>query len=125
MSRALIVHNQVFSGAAFLCQLGLCLWGAGLTAWGVLAFAPAAAGSGVPDVIAYLNGLAMASAVSMRTLVCKLLGASAIIAAGVFAGQDGPLQVRARGRRLVCPRRFRTTRAGHSNTCARAAARGA
>ena len=27
----------------------------------------------------------------------KLIGVSAVIAGGVFAGQDGPLQVRARG----------------------------
>lgn len=50
-------------------QLGLCVWGAAIAALGVLAFAPGAAGSGVPDVIAYLNGLAMASAVSPRTLL--------------------------------------------------------
>ncbi len=45
------------------------MWGAAIAALGVLAFAPGAAGSGVPDVIAYLNGLAMASAVSPRTLL--------------------------------------------------------
>ena len=45
------------------------MWGAAIAALGVLACAPGAAGSGVPDVIAYLNGLAMASAVSPRTLL--------------------------------------------------------
>ncbi|KAI9218809.1 chloride channel [Blastocladiella britannica] len=52
---------------------------------------PAAAGSGMPELIAYLNGLERPRYISWRTLVAKVVGMTCIVSAGLFSGYDGPL----------------------------------
>ena len=53
--------------------------------------APAAAGSGIPDVKAYLNGIDYAGVLVPQTLFSKLLGGIGSVAGGLAVGKEGPL----------------------------------
>eukprot|EP00434_Breviolum_minutum_P025695 symbB.v1.2.022706.t3/scaffold2028.1/size91989/3 len=57
----------------------------------VYLFAPAAAGSGIPEVKTILNGFVMADVVSLRTLLIKIPGLMLSVAAGMSLGKEGPL----------------------------------
>jgi H+/Cl- antiporter ClcA len=52
--------------------------------------APAAAGSGIPDVVAYLNGVDVPSILLFRTLVAKILGSLGSVGGGLAVGKEGP-----------------------------------
>ena len=58
---------------------------------GVLIVAPSAAGSGIPEVKAYLNGVHMQQFLSMKTLAVKVAGTIAGVASGMVMGPEGPL----------------------------------
>ncbi len=51
---------------------------------------PAAAGSGIPDVKAYLNGIDVPGIFYLSTLVAKLTGSIAAVAGGLAIGKEGP-----------------------------------
>ncbi|GLC67770.1 hypothetical protein PLESTF_000605500 [Pleodorina starrii] len=51
---------------------------------------PAAAGSGIPDVKAYLNGVDVPYIFHANTLVAKFLGAVGSVAGGLAIGKEGP-----------------------------------
>ncbi|KAI7845409.1 hypothetical protein COHA_001114 [Chlorella ohadii] len=51
---------------------------------------PLAAGSGIPEVKTYLNGVHIKGLLTIRTLVTKLSGITFSIAAGLIAGKEGP-----------------------------------
>jgi chloride channel 7 len=53
--------------------------------------APRAAGSGIPEVKAYLNGVHIPQHLSMRTLIVKIVGTILGVASGLAMGQEGPL----------------------------------
>ncbi|CAI7750651.1 unnamed protein product [Closterium sp. NIES-54] len=53
--------------------------------------APAAAGSGIPEVRAYLNGVDMPQVLSPLTLLVKILGSMGAEAGGLALGKEGPL----------------------------------
>ena len=53
-------------------------------------YAPAAAGSGIGDVKAYLNGLDVPGLLQARTLAAKVVGSAASVAAGLAVGKEGP-----------------------------------
>ncbi|KAJ7538540.1 hypothetical protein O6H91_11G053500 [Diphasiastrum complanatum] len=53
--------------------------------------APAAAGSGIPEVKAYLNGLDIPEAFAGRTLLVKIFGSIGSVASGLVCGKAGPL----------------------------------
>jgi chloride channel 7 len=57
----------------------------------IVAFGPAAAGSGVSLVMAYLNGLHVPKLLSAKTLVCKIIGTILTVASGLPLGPEGPL----------------------------------
>ncbi|KAJ3357922.1 hypothetical protein GGF32_000812 [Allomyces javanicus] len=52
---------------------------------------PGAAGSGMPEVIAFLNGLERPYYLSSRMLIAKLVGMFCVVNSGLFSGYDGPL----------------------------------
>ena len=52
--------------------------------------APAAAGSGIPDVVAYLNGVDVPAILLFRTLVAKILGSLGSVGGGLAVGKEGP-----------------------------------
>ncbi|XP_057977478.1 chloride channel protein CLC-c isoform X2 [Malania oleifera] len=53
--------------------------------------APAAAGSGIPEVKAYLNGVDAHSILAPSTLVVKIFGSIFGVAAGFVVGKEGPM----------------------------------
>jgi len=57
----------------------------------IVAFGPAASGSGVSLVMAYLNGLHVPKLLSAKTLVCKVIGTILTVASGLPLGPEGPL----------------------------------
>ncbi|EPS68170.1 hypothetical protein M569_06601 [Genlisea aurea] len=54
-------------------------------------FAPAAAGSGIPEVKAYLNGVDAHSILAPSTLLVKIFGSIFGVAAGFVLGKEGPM----------------------------------
>ena len=55
------------------------------------AFEPAAAGSGIPEIKAYLNGIDLNNVVRVRVLVAKVLGMCFSCASGLPLGKEGPM----------------------------------
>ncbi|XP_073004669.1 putative chloride channel-like protein CLC-g [Typha latifolia] len=52
---------------------------------------PAAGGSGIPEVKAYLNGVDAPNIFSLRTLVVKILGCIAAVSSSIHVGKAGPM----------------------------------
>ncbi|KAL4855536.1 Chloride channel protein A [Chlorella vulgaris] len=74
----------------YLTHVGISLMFA-LVAGGLISFVePLAAGSGIPEVKTYLNGVHIKGLLTIRTLVTKLSGITFSIAAGLIAGKEGP-----------------------------------
>ncbi|KAE9548740.1 hypothetical protein FO519_008050, partial [Halicephalobus sp. NKZ332] len=82
---------------------GGCAWMV-LSAWGlyncvlvgiaavlVIYFAPSAAGSGIPQVKCFLNGVQIPGIVRLRTLVVKAFGVACAVGGGLAAGKEGPM----------------------------------
>ncbi|KAH7440920.1 hypothetical protein KP509_03G016200 [Ceratopteris richardii] len=57
----------------------------------VTKFAPAAAGSGIPEIKGYLNGIDMPGILLFRTLVGKIFGSIGSVGGGLALGKEGPL----------------------------------
>ncbi|KAJ6912887.1 chloride channel-like family protein [Populus alba x Populus x berolinensis] len=78
-------------GMAFLVfsvsNLILTLFASIITAF----IAPAAAGSGIPEVKAYLNGVDAPGILSLRTLVIKIIGSISAVSSSLFVGKAGPM----------------------------------
>ncbi|KAI9141009.1 chloride channel [Paraphysoderma sedebokerense] len=53
-------------------------------------YEPTAQGSGMPEVIAYLNGVERRRFLSAKTLIFKIIGMVCIVCAGLLSGYDGP-----------------------------------
>ncbi|WCJ29986.1 H(+)/Cl(-) exchange transporter 7 [Euphorbia peplus] len=78
-------------GLAFLVfsvsNLVLTLFASIITAF----VAPAASGSGIPEVKAYLNGVDAPGVLSLRTLVVKIVGSIAAVSSSLHVGKAGPM----------------------------------
>jgi chloride channel 7 len=53
--------------------------------------APGAQGSGIPEIMAYLNGINYPGFISKRTLFIKSIGVAFAVSAGYKVGKEGPL----------------------------------
>lgn len=73
----------VFAGA----NLALLLFASSITAF----VAPAAGGSGIPEVKAYLNGVDAPNIFSLRTLAVKVIGNIAAVSSSLHVGKAGPM----------------------------------
>ena len=60
-------------------------------ATGSVFLVPAAAGSGIPAVKAFLNGVRIPGALSLTTFVAKVIGMAACLGIGFPAGREGPM----------------------------------
>ncbi|KAJ1400414.1 Chloride channel, voltage gated [Sesbania bispinosa] len=69
------------------CNMVLAIAAAVLCAY----IAPAAAGSGIPEVKAYLNGVDAPSILAPSTLFVKIFGSIFGVAAGFVVGKEGPM----------------------------------
>ncbi|KAF8399937.1 hypothetical protein HHK36_015808 [Tetracentron sinense] len=54
-------------------------------------FAPTAAGPGIPEIKAYLNGVDTPNMFGATTLIVKIVGSIAAVSAGLDLGKEGPL----------------------------------
>lgn len=85
----LMVEGKYFK--AFLvfagCNIGLATVAGALCAY----IAPAAAGSGIPEVKAYLNGVDAPSILAPSTLFVKIFGSILGVSAGLVVGKEGPM----------------------------------
>uniref|UniRef100_A0A8C5E1P8 Chloride channel protein n=1 Tax=Gouania willdenowi TaxID=441366 RepID=A0A8C5E1P8_GOUWI len=52
---------------------------------------PVAAGSGIPEIKSYLNGVKIPGIVRLRTFFCKVAGVLFSVAGGLFVGKEGPM----------------------------------
>ncbi|XP_009302552.1 H(+)/Cl(-) exchange transporter 6 isoform X1 [Danio rerio] len=52
---------------------------------------PVAAGSGIPEIKSYLNGVKVPGIVRLRTFICKVTGVLFAVAGGLFVGKEGPM----------------------------------
>ncbi|GIL61585.1 hypothetical protein Vafri_16055 [Volvox africanus] len=57
----------------------------------VIGWAPEAQGSGVPEVMAYLNGCMLPKLFNVATLLVKFLSCGLVVASGLPVGPEGPL----------------------------------
>jgi chloride channel 7 len=88
-TRWLILHGNMFVAWLFHCTVAVSL--AALASLLVVGVAPAAAGSGVPEVMAYLNGVAMPRVFNLFTVAVKFCSAVLAVASGLPVGPEGPL----------------------------------
>eukprot|EP00930_Biecheleria_cincta_P036145 TRINITY_DN24806_c0_g1_i1.p1 TRINITY_DN24806_c0_g1~~TRINITY_DN24806_c0_g1_i1.p1 ORF type:complete len:781 (+),score=93.02 TRINITY_DN24806_c0_g1_i1:69-2411(+) len=79
------------SAAGFVINIGMGTFMAFISACIVYRWAPAAAGSGIPEVKTILNGFVMPDVVALRTLLVKVPGLALSVAAGMSLGKEGPL----------------------------------
>uniref|UniRef100_S4RVL2 Chloride channel protein n=1 Tax=Petromyzon marinus TaxID=7757 RepID=S4RVL2_PETMA len=66
---------------------GIVMVGSILVAFGE----PVAAGSGIPQIKCYLNGVKIPHVVRLKTLVVKVLGVICSVAGGLAVGKEGPM----------------------------------
>jgi H+/Cl- antiporter ClcA len=85
---ALIAKNQ-WAGAYFLHQF-ICVLYASI-AMGCCWHFEAAAGSGIPEIKAFLNGVNLKQFVRSRVLLAKLVGMCFSVASGIPTGKKGPI----------------------------------
>ena len=52
---------------------------------------PVSAGSGIPEIKCFLNGIDLPRIVRMKTLICKVIGVTFSVAAGLPVGKEGPM----------------------------------
>ncbi|GKZ00758.1 hypothetical protein MPSEU_001027600 [Mayamaea pseudoterrestris] len=52
---------------------------------------PVSAGSGIPEIKCFLNGINLPRVVRVRTLICKVIGVTFSVAAGLPVGKEGPM----------------------------------
>jgi hypothetical protein len=52
---------------------------------------PIAGGSGIPEVQAFLNGIDLPRVMRVKTLLCKVMGVTFSVAAGLPVGKEGPM----------------------------------
>jgi len=64
---------------------------AAASAWLVVRFAPAASGSGIPEVKTILNGFVLPDVATARTLCIKVPGLILAVASGMALGHEGPM----------------------------------
>lgn len=78
-----------FAGAFFSYQIISIVFAIVAGLWCI--WQPPAAGSGIPEIIAFLNGINLNNVVSIQVLVAKVFGMCFSVAAGLPLGKEGPM----------------------------------
>ncbi|XP_043703079.1 putative chloride channel-like protein CLC-g [Telopea speciosissima] len=87
-SNMMLEHRYVMAFAVFtICNLALILFSSVITIF----LAPAAAGSGIPEIKAYLNGVDAPGILSKRTLFVKIIGSITAVSSSLNVGKAGPM----------------------------------
>jgi chloride channel 7 len=88
-TRWLLGHAHISIGWVFNVSFSLALVYA--STWLVVNIAPEAAGAGVAEVMAYLNGTHMPKVMNLKTLGVKFLSAALAVGSGLPVGPEGPM----------------------------------
>ncbi|WIA10530.1 hypothetical protein OEZ86_000660 [Tetradesmus obliquus] len=89
ITRWLLLHTNLFVAWLFNTTVSLALVG-GSSAL-VVGWAPAAVSSGVPEVMAYLNGILLPKVFNIFTVVVKFASCALAVASGLPVGPEGPM----------------------------------
>lgn len=89
VTRWLLAHTHVVIGWMFNISFSLALVYA--STWLVINVAPEAAGAGVAEITAYLNGCFMPKILNVKTFAVKFLSAATAVGSGLPVGPEGPM----------------------------------
>ncbi|GAA0146357.1 ion channel [Lithospermum erythrorhizon] len=84
-----IIQKSYFAGFVVYMLINLALVFSSV--YIITHFAPAAAGSGIPEIKGYLNGIDTHGILLFRTLVGKIFGSIGSVGGGLALGKEGPL----------------------------------
>ncbi|KAL8162693.1 hypothetical protein V2J09_014182 [Rumex salicifolius] len=84
-----IIQKSYFAGFVVYVLINLALVFSSV--YIVTKFAPAAAGSGIPEIKGYLNGIDVHGILLFRTLIGKIFGSIGSVGGGLAIGKEGPL----------------------------------
>ncbi|KAK9853352.1 hypothetical protein WJX84_009701 [Apatococcus fuscideae] len=87
--RYLLTHTDL--GVAWLFNMLFSIGLVVLATWTVVKLAPEAAGGGVAEVMAYLNGCQLPKVFNVRTLLVKFVSCAAAVGSGLPVGPEGPM----------------------------------
>ncbi|XP_031554445.1 chloride transport protein 6-like isoform X2 [Actinia tenebrosa] len=81
------------AGCLIITLLIMLLFNVGFTmiASALTIIEPVAAGSGIPEIKCYLNGIKVPHVVRLKTLISKAVGVLFSVAGGLFVGKEGPM----------------------------------
>ncbi|XP_064610482.1 LOW QUALITY PROTEIN: H(+)/Cl(-) exchange transporter 6-like [Liolophura sinensis] len=87
------INVQSKEGGLVLSLLWLLLFNVGFVfvAGCLTILEPVAAGSGIPEIKCYLNGVKVPRVMRLKTLVSKAIGVLFSVAGGLFVGKEGPM----------------------------------
>ena len=83
-------HSWSAGSSAFLVFLFYQTLYAGIASLFVM-WEPVSAGSGIPEIKCFLNGIDLPRIVRVKTLLCKVVGVTFSVAAGLPVGKEGPM----------------------------------
>eukprot|EP00878_Enallax_costatus_P009157 GHUV01009572.1.p1 GENE.GHUV01009572.1~~GHUV01009572.1.p1 ORF type:complete len:712 (+),score=175.93 GHUV01009572.1:218-2353(+) len=89
VTRWLLLHTNLFVAWLFNTVVSLLLVAASSVL--VVGYAPAAVSSGVPEVMAYLNGVLLPKVFNIFTVAVKFASCSLAVGAGLPVGPEGPM----------------------------------
>ncbi|KAG9456454.1 hypothetical protein H6P81_000962 [Aristolochia fimbriata] len=84
-----IIQHSYFAGFIVYMLINLALVFSSVFI--ITQFAPAAAGSGIPEIKGYLNGVDTPGILLFRTLIGKIFGSIGSVGGGLALGKEGPL----------------------------------
>ncbi|KAG9446096.1 hypothetical protein H6P81_012224 [Aristolochia fimbriata] len=85
----LVDKGKYLTGFAYFAGVNLVLTAVGAVL--CVVFAPTAAGPGIPEIKAYLNGVDTPNMFGASTLIVKIIGSIGAVSAGLDLGKEGPL----------------------------------
>ncbi|XP_071147824.1 H(+)/Cl(-) exchange transporter 6-like isoform X1 [Mytilus edulis] len=87
------IYKCMDDGCLVVSFLWLLLFNVGfcIIASSLVIIEPVAAGSGIPEIKCYLNGVKIPNVGRLRTLVAKAIGVLFSVAGGLFVGKEGPM----------------------------------